>query len=202
MIKQGMQWHYIPAGASHMAGAWERLIGSVKRALHAVVNPKCRLTDEILETVFCEVEAIVNNRPLTKLSNDMEDFLPLTPNHLLCVKGGVTTPCGNFKMGDVYRKRWKYVQQLTDQFWRRWLKEYIPTLQGRKKWHTVERNLSVGDLVMIANELTPRHVWPLGIVKEINQGRDGLVRSVRVKTKSTELVRPITKIILLEAGLP
>ena len=41
------------------------------------------LDDECLNTLMCEVEAIVNGQPLTKLSDDPRDLKPLTPNHLL-----------------------------------------------------------------------------------------------------------------------
>ena len=44
----------------------------------------------------------------------------------------------------------------------------------------------------------PRGCWPLGLVTETNVGRDDLIRSVKVKTKSTIMTRPITKIVLLE----
>ena len=59
--------------------------------------------------------------------------------------------------------------------------------------------MAVGDLVLISDTTTPRNLWPLAIVSSINVGRDGHVRAVRVRTRTTELVRPITKIILLEA---
>ena len=51
---------------------------------------------------------------------------------------------------------------------------------------------------MIVDENTPRNIWPLGLVVEVKHGRDGLVRTVHIKTRSTTLVRPITKIVLLE----
>ena len=41
--------------------------------------------------------------------------------------------------------------------------------------------------------------WPLGLVIDVNIGRDVLVRSVRLKTKSTELVRPVRKLVFLES---
>ena len=75
---------------------------------------------------------------------------------------------------------------------------YLPTLQERHKWSAVERNVRVGDLVLLLDENTPRNLWPLAIVKEVNTGRDALVRSVRVKTRVTELLHPITKVVLLE----
>ena len=132
-----------------MGGAWECMIGIIKRVFRGVLNPKCRLTDENLETVFCEVECIINNRPLTKPSDAIEDCLPLTPNHLLSIKGDVTVPKENFNLRDVYRKRWKYVHNITNQFWKRCLKEYVPSLQSRVKWKQTKRNITVGDLVLI-----------------------------------------------------
>ena len=98
----------------------------------------------------------------------------------------------------MYRRRWKYVQFLANQFWKRWLLEYVPELQRRQKWCTKTDNVKVNDLVLLVNESTPRGLWPLGLVVEVNKGCDGLVRAVKVKTKSTTLLRPITKVVLLE----
>lgn len=80
------------------------------------------------------------------------------------------------------------------------MREYLPELQRRAKWHKREPGVNVGDLVLITKESTPRGVWPMGIVKEVFPGRDGLVRSAKVRTKSTELVRPIAKLVLLEGS--
>ena len=110
----------------------------------------------------------------------------------------IRIPPGQFSVDDVYRRRWRHVQHLAEQFWRRWIRLYLPTLQERHKWSAVKRNIKVGDLVLLLDENTPRNLWPLAIVKEVNTGRDALVRSVRVKTRVTELVRPITKVVLLE----
>jgi hypothetical protein len=77
---------------------------------------------------------------------------------------------------------------------------YLPELQRRQKWTEIQRNISMGDLVLLLEEHTPRNLWPLGIVTKVSEGRDQHVRSVRVRTKATELVRPMTKIILLESA--
>ena len=80
------------------------------------------------------------------------------------------------------------------------MREYLPQLQQRNKWFYERRNIKIGDLVLILDESTPRNLWPMGLVVDINMGRDNLVRSVKVKTKSTILVCPITKVILLEGA--
>ena len=80
MTQQHIEWHYMPPHASHMAGAWERLIGSTKRILRALVNEQ-RLTDESLLSFMCEAEKIMNDRPLT--SSDDPNIRALTPAMLL-----------------------------------------------------------------------------------------------------------------------
>ncbi|XP_068207466.1 uncharacterized protein [Palaemon carinicauda] len=57
-----------------------------------------RLSDEGLETLFCEVEFVINGRPITKVSDDVLDISPLTCNHLLMLSENVALPPGVFKM--------------------------------------------------------------------------------------------------------
>ena len=196
-LQKSIEWNFNPPGASHMGGVWERLIGVIKKVLAGVLKDR-RLTDEILCTLFAEVESIVNSRPMTKLSENVDDLSVLSPNHLLVMADGVSIPFAKFSRSDMYKRRWRYVQYLSDLFWRRWLREYLPELQKRNKWFESRRNLKVGDLVLLVDENTPRYLWPLGVVVEVCEGRDGLVRSVKVKTRSTVLVRPITKVVLIE----
>ena len=59
----------------------------------------------------------------------------------------------------------------------------------RKKWNTKKMNFQVGDVVLIADEKFPRGTWPLTWVVGTIAGRDGLVRSVKVKTASTVVTR-------------
>ena len=140
-----------------------------------MLNPNVRLTDEILETGFCEVEGIVNGRPITKVSTDSNDLSALTPNHLLLLRGDMKTAPGVFSVGDMYRKHWHHVQNLASLFWKRWFSSYIPDLQKRVKWNVTKKNLSVGDLVLICYVSSPRGLWPLGLIEEVNTSRDGLV---------------------------
>jgi hypothetical protein len=53
------------------------------------------------------------------------------------------------------------VQYLADLFWRRWLREYLPSLQQRQKWNELRRNVEVNDIVLVLDEKTPRSSWPL-----------------------------------------
>ena len=55
-----------------------------------------------------------------------------------------------------------------------------------------------GQFSLVIELDTPRRAWPLGRVTEVYPGRDGYVRTVKVKMHGKEYVRPITKICPLE----
>ena len=199
LLQRDVKWTFNPPAGSHHGGVWERCIRTTRKVLNAIMNEQV-LDDEGISTLMCEVEAIVlNGRPITKLSDDPRDMEPLTPNHLLLLRAGPTVPPAVLSKQDIYGRRWRQVQYLADVFWRRWVKEYLPSLQMRQKWRKQHRNFAVGDVVLILDDKTPRSSWPLGRVLEVHaNSNDGLVRSVKLKTRSSELIRPITKIVLLE----
>ena len=88
----------------------------------------------MLATVLTEVESILNSRLLFAVSDDPNDYEPLTPNHLLLQRAVHALPPGSFVKEDVLaRKKWRQTQVLADRFWKRWLKEYIPAIQERHK---------------------------------------------------------------------
>ena len=91
------------------------------------------LDDESLTTLMCEVESIVNNKPITKVSDDPKDMEALTPNHLLLLRKGPELPPGIFTRNDCYsRRKWRQVKYLADLFWKRWTRKYLPRLQEIK----------------------------------------------------------------------
>lgn len=173
------------------------MISSVQKVLSGLLRSQ-HLTDELLSTLMCEVEAILNSRPLTYVSDCAEDLDVLTPNHLLLLRSGPTTPPDEFvKKGLYVRQRWRQSQYLADEFWRRWLREYLPQLQERQKWLTPQRDVQRGDLVLIV-EPTPCCSWPTGRVVDVHRSDDGHVRSASVKTAHGVFERPIVKLCLLE----
>ena len=195
--KQGIEWVFNPPGASHMGGVWERQIRSVRKIMLSVVG-KQTIDDERLRALFCEAAATLNRRPLTTVPNSCQDLEALTPDHLLRIDSSDDLPPGGPLTEDRYRRRWKHAQWLADQFWKRWRKEYVVNLKRRQKSITPSRNLATGDLVLLVDENLPRNQWRLGRVKEAMRSSDGLVRKVRVKTQAGTLIRPITKLCLLE----
>ena len=80
--RQNVRWHFIPKRAPWYGGLWERMIGLTKQALKKTLG-RAHVTLTQLETVIVEIEAMLNNRPLTYVSADFTDLQPLTPSHLL-----------------------------------------------------------------------------------------------------------------------
>lgn len=198
MAQIGIHWSFNPPAGSHHGGVWERMIRLVRRVLSSVLHQQM-LDDDGLHTVFCEVEAILNDRPITKLSEDANDLEPLTPNHILLLKGKPALPPGVFEQHDLYvKRRWRQVQYISDLFWKRWIREYLPLLQERQKWNKKKRSLTPGDIVAIMDSSAPRGSWPLGKILEVFPDKQGLVRSVRLQTKANIIERPVTKLCLVQ----
>jgi hypothetical protein len=194
MLIQAVEWSFNPPHAPHMGGVWERLIRSVKSILKHLVHDRL-LTDEELLSFMCEVERILNDRPLTRMGADASDPTPLTPNHLLLLRGNSSTP--NTESNNV-RRRWQVIQDISNQFFKRFVSEYVPELQLRQKWCDTKDNVRVNDVVLVAEEDLPRGQWPLGLVEDIELSSDGLVRAANVRIKNTVKRRPINRLVLLE----
>ena len=198
LSQRGCNWVFHPPGASHMSGVWERLVRTVKRSLKAILG-KSPMNEEVLHTVFTEAEGIANSRPLTLNPSSPDDNDPLTPNHFLNVRPSLNIPPNVIGERDKFsRKRWRQAQLLADHYWKRWMKEYLSTLQERPKCQREQKNLKVGDLVLIADDNVNRNQWPLGRVVNMYPGMDNLVRSSELRAKGITLKQPVTKLCLLE----
>ena len=206
LSSQQCEWLFNPPHASHFGGIWERQIGTIRRVLDAMFLAlgKHQLTHEILATFLAEAAAIVNSRPLCCISPDGDNPQPLTPSMLLTLKTQQLQPLpGNFVRQDEYvRRRWRRVQYLADQFWLRWKREYLQSLQPRRKWHDVKQDLGEGDVVILRDKELPRCQWPLARVVNVHPSKDGRVRKAEVvvctKGAKRTYLRPISELVLID----
>ena len=204
VLEQGCEWVFNPPHASHFGGVWERQISTIRRILNAMLLELkgATLTHELFCTLLAEVTAIVNARPLTSIPSDIDEPQPLSPGMILTMKSRpLAPPPGNFLPSDLYsRHRWRRVQALATQFWKRWRQEYLQTLQLRNKWKHPKRNLAEGDIVLLKEESDRNH-WPLAVVTKAFKSKDGMVRKVevRITREGTKKIfnRPIKELVLL-----
>uniref|UniRef100_A0A8W8P1X9 CCHC-type domain-containing protein n=1 Tax=Magallana gigas TaxID=29159 RepID=A0A8W8P1X9_MAGGI len=125
----------------------EIMIKAAKRANYAVIG-SADVTDEELMTAFAGAEALINSRPLTYQSANPNDDVPLTPNHFLHGQvGGLFAPETVDTTKFNPRKCWRRIQELVRHFWHRWMREWLPGLNVRKKWNRTCKDISEGNFV-------------------------------------------------------
>jgi hypothetical protein len=90
--------------AKRACGVWECLVRSVKKTLEALLG-EASVTDDVQQTVFVDVDRILNSRPLTPVSDDPSDCEALTPNHFLIQQPNVSLPPSIFTNSDAYRHK-------------------------------------------------------------------------------------------------
>ena len=201
LANKGIKWHFNPPSGPHFGGVHETMIKAAKKAIYSILG-NADINDEELMTAFVGAEDLINSRPLTYQSANIKDDLPLTPNHFLHGRiGGEFAPENVDETSYNMKKRWRRIQELEKHFWKRWITEWLPELNKRRKWLKGKRDLKIGDVVMVLSPNIGRGKWQIGRVTETYPGKDNHVRVVKVKVNDTEYVRPISKLSPLECDI-
>jgi len=150
--KRNIAWIRIPPYAPSQGGSWEAMVKLFKNALYQVLDNSRRKPSLIeLQTFTLDAVRIVNDRPLTALSDQPNDLSPITPSSFLGQQLSPNTPlCEQHDKGDL-RKDFLYNSTLAHRFWLGWMKSYLPSLQGRNKWRELQKNLVPGQLVLVGD---------------------------------------------------
>ncbi len=197
LAEQQISFRFIPPGAPHFGGAWEREVKSVKQALNVVLKDQT-MTETVLRTVFIEVEGILNAKPLGYVSSDVSDLDPVTPSILLMGRHDSSLPQVLYDSSNLLgTRRWKHSQVLADHFWSRFIHYYLPNLQERQKWRKDGREIGLNQVVLIVDTQLPRACWPVGKVTKIFPGLDGRTRTVEVQVHNRTYVRPVSRLVSL-----
>ena len=191
----GITWKFIPEHAPHFGGLWESAVKGMKHHLKRIMG-ETKFTFEELTTIIAEVEACMNSRPLTPISSAEDAIEVLTPGHFLIGRPieAIPNPLITYECNSQL-KRWHLVQCLVRHFWQRWSAEYLTNIGKVYKWHYPSRNVQVGDIVALKEDILVPTRWPLARVIETHVGKDNHVRVVTVKTASGIYKRPITKVV-------
>ena len=150
-------------------------------------------------TFLAGASAIINSRPLVPTSSYPEYPLIITPYTLLILKlVKREEPLVPFNKKDAYTAQWKRAQHLADIFWKWWRKEYIQTLQNRKRWTRNQSDLAVGDVVLMKDKGAPRFDWKMAVGERVLLSvPDKRVRKVELRlckdSSNTNYKRPVTE---------
>lgn len=187
LAKDGIDWRMNPPDAPHFGGIYEAGVKSVKFHLRRSMD-STPFTFEEWTTMLCQIEAILNSRPLVPLSDDVNDLQPLTPGHFLIGEPLIAIPEPNLehlKLNSL--DRYQLMQRKVQEFWRRWSSEYLATLQQRTKWKSPVDNLKPGQIVTVKDDDLPPTKWLMGRILEVFPGKDSHVRVAKVQMANGEL---------------
>ena len=208
---QSISWKFIAPRAPWQGGFYERMIKVVKLCLRKTLYRK-RVNIDELKTVIVEIQARINNRPLTYITDSLESPEALTPSHLLygrriqpfppLVMENTSDPLyiDHKQLNKIFSK----LSQVIAKFEQVWKCEYLLSLRERYYGSASPSNLnniSVGDVVLVESE-SPRGDWPLGRIVSLRQDAEGIVRSAEVKCKNLTSIRTLEKLIPLEINAP
>lgn len=191
---EGIDFHFIPSYSPHFGGLWEAGVKSAKYHLQRVLG-NCHLSFEDLYTVLVQIEAVLNSRPLTPLSSEPDDYMPLTPGHFIIGRPLTSLPSPDYQdMPNNRLTRFQQIEKLRQHFWSRWSKEYVSELQQRIKWRTNKDALKINSLVLLKEDNSPPLKWRLGRVVAVYPGTDGIVRVADVRTATGVVRRSFSRI--------
>lgn len=195
------EFKYSAPLAPWWGGQFERMVRSVKEALKKSLGQRYLAKAE-LQTCLVEIEACINSRPLTFVGDHADDPVPLTPAHFLIghsagfQAGAAEEP--PLVTAESLRARAKVRDRRLKKFWSVWSTDYLRSLPLSVRQFRQKGKLAEGSVVLLHDENQPRQRWQMGVVTRLFPGRDGVVRSVEVRTSRGCKTRAVQRIHDLE----
>ncbi|GFU81465.1 putative RNA-directed DNA polymerase from transposon X-element [Trichonephila clavipes] len=149
---QRIIWKFNPPIAAWWGGWWERLVRVLKELLRRTLG-NAILTTEELQTVLCDCESVINSRPLTYLSENSDDLVPLSPAMFLVENHNLDVPDIDYRDTVNLRKRVRYRQKLLNDLRHRFRKEYLGLLIQNKNKKGPLLEVRLGEIVLIGDDI-------------------------------------------------
>ena len=211
LIENSIKHATIPVYSAWFGGAWERMVGLMKRTLHKVVGRR-KLDYFYLLTVLSDIQTAINNRPLCHVSNDDLNSKIITPNSFLKCDSGKNLVISGTEVEKVNLVGQEELAKALDDrllmlenFKDLWYEEYLLSLReaGKERYQKIWENvIKVGDIVLVTRPNKVRAEWSFGRVTELCPGKDGKVRVVKVAKPDRSIsVYPINLLYPMELSV-
>lgn len=192
-----IKWIFTAPLAPHAGGYYESGIKTMKHYLLRECDNRS-FDYEQFATLLCKIEAVVNSRPLTPMSEDPNDLEVLTPAHFIIGRSLIAKPERNFLPVATNRlDKYNQLQQLQQKFWASWYHDYLHHLQQRPNEFRLRSEFHLGDMVLIMDKNLPSLKWKFGRISKLLPDKTGVVRRVIVKTATGEKDRNVRYLCLL-----
>ena len=171
------------------------MVKAAKISIHYAIADSRISASEFL-TLCAEVANILNERPIGLIPGADSDINILTPNCLILGRPIAANPGGyTDKVSTLHRLQ--VIESVMNDFWRRWTDLYAPTMVKQSKWHDkVNRNLRIGDVVVVADSNALRGRYFIAKVVEIYPSSDGQVRKVALEYKSFRVGKRVSDYVI------
>ena len=189
-------------------GCAESMVRAVKRATISILKGKV-LSHSELVTVMYEISNLLNERPIGKHLNDVDNGTYLCPNDMLLGRATARAPSGPFAENVTSKKRLTFIQKLVHAFWVKMMRFYFPSLIVEQKWHSEIRNVCIGDIVLVQDSNAVRGDWRVAKISKIYPSDDGKVRKVTLSYRQIDgskdysggswvnIDRPVQKLVVI-----
>ncbi|GFT72432.1 integrase catalytic domain-containing protein [Trichonephila clavipes] len=197
LSSEGISWNFMPPRAPNFGGLWEAGVKSFKFHLKRAVRNLKTTLEEFL-TIITQIEGILNSRPITPLSEDIDDLEALTPGHFLI--GRPITSISEPNLLDKTENTlswWQKLTKIVQHIWTKWSRDYLNNLQQRNKWQFHKDNVKLNTMFLIKEDNLPVNKWSLGHITKLFPGTDGKVRVVEINTNKGNIKRSIGKVCVL-----
>lgn len=211
MSERNIRWDFIAKRAAWFGAFYERLIQIVKRTLQKVLG-NALLSFDDLDVTLAEVEATMNDRPITYVGGTDDAPIAISPSLLMYGRRITPFPQLDFDKDEDYNPKLltlsqetatrsaKRISELINNYWKRYLEEYLPALRDRDKLAADSKDTSakVGDIVLVHDDTKKRPLWKIARITKLFNGADGFSRVAEIRTAKRTTNRPLAKLYPLE----
>ncbi|GFU49715.1 integrase catalytic domain-containing protein [Trichonephila clavipes] len=197
LSSEGISWNFMPPRTPNFGGLWEAGVKSFKFHLKRAVG-NLKMTLEEFLTIITQIEGILNSRPITPLSEDIDDLEALTAGHFLI--GRLITSIYEPNLLDKTENTlcwWQKLTKIVQHIWTKWSRDYLNNLQQRNKWQFHKYNVKLNTMVLIKDDNLTINKLSLGHITKLFPGTDGKVRVVEIKTNKGNIKRSSGKVCVL-----